>query len=249
MRVLKLLEEFRGRIIDAHCHIGSDQRFLLKGDVETILEAMNRYGIAKAFISAVQSIVQDFKEGNKRVLEAVRKYPNRFIGLVAVNPYYEDEAINELKKYVTLGFKGIKLHPFYFSIPMTCELTYKVLSVAEQLKVPVMIHSYDGGVEVSKIAHDFPNLTIVMYHMGGVKWKEGVDRVKKFDNVYVEVSSSIADVGMIEYAVKTLGSERVLFGSDMPYIDPSVSLGKILGSKISKYDMEVILCENAKKFM
>ncbi len=249
MKVIELLNEFRGRIIDVHSHVGSDQRYLLNGNVDYIVKVMDIYGICKCFISAVQSLIQNYKEGNKVVLSAIQKYPDKFLGLVSVNPYYEDEAINELRKYIALGFVGVKLHPVYFNIPMTDELTYKVLEEIEKLRVPAMIHSYDGGKEVEKVAKDFPNLTIVMYHMGGALWKEGIMRVKRLDNVFVEISSSVSDIGMVEMAVKELGYERVLFGVDMPYLDPAVALGKVLGANISKEAKEAILCENALKLL
>ena len=249
MYVVSLLEEFRGRIIDIHSHIGCDQRFLLEGHEDRIIRAMNKYGIKVAFVSGTHSLLADFRVGNEHVLRAISKYPERFVGLVTVNPYYEERAIEELHKYLRIGFKGIKMHPVYFNLPLTDELSLRVIEEAERLNVPVMAHSYDGGVEVSKVAELFPNLTIIMYHMGGVKWKEGIERVKKYDNVYAEISSSVTDRGMVEKAVEVLGYERVLFGVDMPYLDPAVSLGKVLGAKISREAKEAILCENALKFL
>ena len=249
-KLFDLLEEFKGRIIDVHSHIGSDQSLMLEGSIEIVIETMNRYGIRKSFISGVHSLLADFREGNRQVAKAVKEYPTRFCGLVAVNPYYEDEAIEELRKYILkLGFKGVKLHPFYFKISMVDELTIRIIEEVIKLKIPAMIHSYDGGIEVSQLADMFPDLTIVMYHMGGVKWREGIERVKSYDNVYAEISSSVHDRGMIEYAVEKLGDDRILFGIDMPYLDPAISLGKVLGARISKYSKEAILCQNAMKLL
>lgn len=249
MSVLSLLEEFKGRIIDIHSHIGSDQRFLLEGSEDYIVKVMNRYGIKVAFVSGTHSLIADFRVGNRHVMRAVKKYPDRFVGLVSVNPYYKEEGLKEMRRYLRMGFKGVKTHPVYFNLPLTDELYLRVFEEAEKLRVPVMAHSYDGGVEVSKVADLYPNLTIVMYHMGGIKWKEGIERVKKYDNVYAEISSSVTDRGMVEKAVEVLGYERVLFGVDMPYLDPAVSLGKVLGAEISKEAKEAILCENALKFL
>lgn len=249
LKIKLLLEEFRGRIIDVHSHIGSDQRFLLDGPEDHLIKVMDKYGIRVAFVSGTHSLLADFRVGNEHVMRAMKKYPGRFVGLVAVNPYYEEEALKELRKYLRMGFKGVKMHPTYFNIPLTDELSLRILEEAERLRVPAMIHSYDGGVEVAEVADLYPDLIIVMYHMGGVKWNEGVERVKKYDNVYAEISSSITDRGIVEKAVKVLGYERVLFGVDMPYLDPAVSLGKVLGAEISKEAKEAILCENALKFL
>ncbi|RLE76780.1 MAG: hypothetical protein DRJ56_03620 [Thermoprotei archaeon] len=247
MRLLEALERVRGRIVDVHSHVGSDQRFLLDGSPGRIVQVMDRYGIGVSLVSSTHSLLADFREGNRLALEAVREHPGRLLGLVAVNPHYGEEALEELRRYVGAGFVGVKLHPNYFKISVLDELTLRVLEEAERVGVPAMIHSYDGGVEVSRLAELFPDLTIVMYHMGGARWREGVERVRRFDNVYAEVSSSVADAGMVEAAVEALGYERVLFGTDMPYLDPAVSLGKVLGADISWEAKEAILCYNAEE--
>ncbi len=245
-RIPRVPQWARGRIIDVHCHIGVDQRFLLDGSMDRVVNAMDRYGIAKAAISSTLSLLYDFREGNRHVYEAVRKYAGRFIGLATINPLYVNEALRELKYCISsLGMRGIKLHPDYFGIKASHPLVEPILEMAIELGVPVMIHSYDGGEDVSLVADKFPDLSIVMYHMGGVRWREGIERVSGYDNVYLEISSSVCDCGMMEYAVRKLGSERILFGTDMPYQDPAVSLGKVFGARISDEDRENILIKNA----
>jgi len=187
----EVLERCRGRIVDVHAHVGRDQRFMLDGSEAALLRAMDRYGIKTAWVSAISSLTTDFRDGNREVAALLSKHPERFRGLVAVNPNFGEEALEELRKRAREGFSGVKLHPEYFRIRMTHSFTVRVLEEAARLRLPVMIHSYDGGVEVERLADLFPELTIVMYHMGGVRWREGVERAAHLGNVYLEISSSV----------------------------------------------------------
>lgn len=246
---LPWVEEYRGRILDSHAHIGSDQRFLLRLGADRLIELMDLFGIKVACVSSILSLVYDYREGNRHVASALVRHPERLVGLVSVNPLYGDEALSELDRCMRGGFRGIKFHPFYFGIEPTHRLSMEIWEYASRNGVPAMIHSYDGGMEVARLADLFPELTIVAYHMGGVRWREALKSLKRRDNVYVEISSSVAECGMIEAAVEELGSERVLYGSDVPYNDPSVSLGKVAGADISGEDKERILCENLSKVL
>jgi len=250
MRAFDILEEFKGLIIDVHAHIGCDQRFLFRLSDEEIVKVYDKYGIAKGFVSSISSLTSDYKKGNLEVLEAVRKYPNRIIGLVAANPYYGEEAIREVEKYVReYGFRGVKFHPFYFKIEPSEPLSLKLLEKVSRLRIPLMLHSYDGGVEAVKVANNLPNLTIIAYHCGGVRWLEALRRFKKYDNIYVEISSSIADRGFIKKAVEVLGSERIFFGTDVPYIEPAVCFGKVLEADLPRRDYENIFYKNAEEVL
>jgi len=242
-----LLGPYWGRIVDVHAHVGPDQRFLLRCSASDLVEAYDRCGIRVGLVSSTISLLADYAVGNRLVLEAVKRYPERIVGLYSLNPLYE-EAVEELRAYVEIyGFRGVKLHPDYFYIEPSEEPAVGALEAVAKLGVPLMLHSYDGGVEASKVAELFPEMTIVVYHMGGVSWREGLRRLRRYDNVYVEISSSVTERGLVEEAVRTLGSSRVLFGSDIPYLEPAVSLGKVLGARIGRDEVEDILYRNAER--
>ena len=65
-----------------------------------------------ACISSAYALLHDCPEGNRKLYEAIKRYPSRFIPFCAVNPRYIDEARDELRKYIKeIGWKGVKLHP------------------------------------------------------------------------------------------------------------------------------------------
>lgn len=127
------------------------------------------------------------------------------------------------------------------------EPALSALEAVAKLGVPLMLHSYDGGVEAARIAELFPEMIVVAYHTGGLRWRECLERVERHDNVYVEISSSVAEQGMVEEAVQRLGSGRVIYGTDLPYMDPAVSLSKILGARLCGEEVEDVLYRNAER--
>ncbi len=63
--------------------------------------------------------------------------------------------------------------------------------------------------------------------------------------VYLDLSGDVYGLGLIEYLVAQLGSRRILYGSDLTWIDPRPALGMILDAEISNADKANILRDNA----
>ena len=245
---LEKLEKYKGRIIDVHAHLGPDQRFLMRGTSEEILEAYDRYGIRLGLVSSTISLLAGAPEGNHHIREAVARHPDRFLPLFSLNPLYGYELAEQLEREASL-YVGVKFHPDYYHIQPSHPLSMPLLAKVAELGLPLMLHSYDGGLEAEKVARAFPEMTVVAYHMGGTKWRECLRRAQRHDNMLLEISSSVTERGMIEAAVEAVGSDRILFGTDVPYLDPAVSLGKVLGADINEHDVENILWRTAAKIL
>ncbi len=72
--------------------------------------------------------------------------------------------------------------------------------------------------------------------------------IKHCPNVFVDTSGSQPEDGYLEYALKTLGADRILFGSDYPIRDIATQLGRIDSVEMCKRDREKVLSENALMF-
>lgn len=96
------------------------------------------------------------------------------------------------------------------------------------------------------MASKYPDATIIMAHIGG-NWEVGAQAVKGCRNVLVDTCGTICDAGMIEYAVKMLGAERVVYGSDN--CDFAGQVAKVLSAEISEEGKELILSGNVERVM
>jgi predicted TIM-barrel fold metal-dependent hydrolase len=96
------------------------------------------------------------------------------------------------------------------------------------------------------IAEEYPRIQFIMAHIGGYQqWfnpLQGVAVARQYPNVSVETSQ--VTVKFIERAVKELGAERIIFGSDGPAQDSRVELYKIRLLKLAPSDEAKILSGN-----
>jgi predicted TIM-barrel fold metal-dependent hydrolase len=107
-------------IIDSHCHIGPANNIAIPcNDVECMIAAMDRVGIDMAFPSAHMAISSDPVLGNAVHIGAMRRHPDRIMGLATVNPRYPDLVLPELRRCCEdFGMKVIKAHPFWHDYPI-----------------------------------------------------------------------------------------------------------------------------------
>ena len=68
-------------------------------------------------------------------------------------------------------------------------------------------------------------------------------------NVLVDTSGSQPEAGMVEYAVRHLGAERVVYGSDWPIRDFGTQVARVLSAEISDEAKELILRGNAARVL
>ena len=90
--------------IDAHSHVGYFGGWADVGYTdEQMVAEMDRYGIEKSVVSYMDNTV---------VEQAVKRFPDRFVGITWANPYEGDKAVETVVREVREhGFQGIKLHP------------------------------------------------------------------------------------------------------------------------------------------
>lgn len=100
--------------------------------------------------------------------------------------------------------------------------------------------------DVAVLARKFPQLRVHMAHLYGAGFR-GIAHIAPYPNIYVDTGGGEPEAGILEYAVRELGAERILFGSDAPGRGFGVQLGKVTGANISEDAREMILWENTKR--
>lgn len=241
-------------MIDTHAHLGKWFNFYYDGgDFLSMIKIMDRIGMESAWISALISIGPDYDLGNEMVLEAMRAFPDRFKGYITLSPYFVDKIEGELKKRASQGFVGVKLHPGTHLYPIDGVNYLYAYKYADENKWPVLIHTW-GERDVRtiiEIAKSYPNAIFIMGHSGGDLRSMilAVELAKDVDNIYLDLTGSAMYNGIIEYYVEKIGSERILFGTDFPFIDPRPAIGWVESSKIKEEDKLNILHKNAEKIL
>lgn len=242
------------KVTDVHAHHGSLRWTpTRKSSIQNMIEMLNTFNIGRCFVSSIEAIVYDIHSGNREMMEDI-KIDNRLKGYVTINANYVEESKAVVEKYITKhGFVGVKIHQIGSGQPIDSPNTLEILTVVSKLRVPILVHTYGkGGIEdpahVLNVVDHYPNLPIILAHMGGDNWRGGIEVAAKKDSLYVDpCSCTQPHVDKIKEAVNQLGAQRILFGTDMPLIHPSWGLGMIESADITPREREMILSENAKQ--
>ena len=98
---------------------------------------------------------------------------------------------------------------------------------------------------------EFPNMNIVIAHLDGYGLFDlSIELMRKYDNLSFDISAHGTDrEGMIAEAVKLVGSERILFGTDYPGYSPYPFIDAVMKADITDADRENIFYKNAERVL
>jgi predicted TIM-barrel fold metal-dependent hydrolase len=245
-------------IIDCHAHMDKVPVFSIYGDssCDGMVRLMDRIGIDKFIVSHHLSVGPDYRPGNDIVYAAIKKYPERILGYIGVNPHYPDEILPELKQRLKQGFVGIKIHPGTHNYKATDNNYHIAYEFAQQNKLFLLSHTWGYDTCNPKlfieIAKKYPDVKFLLAHAGGGDRQgieESIEAVKKCGNIYIDITCSLLSAYWLEEMVRQIGDERILFGTDCPFLDPRYDLGTVLLSGISDRSKGRILGLNMKKIL
>jgi len=235
----------RPLVIDAHCHAGLGQEmtapWTTNGDLGITLRHMEEAGIDRTIIFPINN--PTYEKANQSIAEMCGRYPGKLIGFAKHDPQTEAGRIPGMlrREVEQLGLKGLKLH----KLP-----TRDVLEAVAELRIPVLYHPQEVD-DYYMIAEAFPQIQFIMAHMGGYQtWRkpmDGIGLARRYPNVSVDTSQ--VSMKFIELAVKELGPDKIIFGSDGPEQDSRVELYKIRLLKLPPADEAKILSGNILRLL
>jgi len=233
-------------IIDTHQHLGSCRTFDRDVSADELLVALDAHGVTGALVLPFPW-PPDEKAAHDAIAALVAKVPRRIRGIASINPHVEEkDYLAEAERCVRqLGFVALKLHPLgHACSPLGRDAT-KVFEAARGLKVPVLVHTGQGAPWAMPSlliprAHQYPDVTIVLCHAGaGYFSQEAVAAAQVCDNIFLE--TSWCTLPRIKEMLRTVGSQRIMFGADVPENVP-VEITKYRHLRLS--DTEVDDCLN-----
>lgn len=239
------------QLVDAHAHLGPCRVFDVEVTEEVLLSTLDKNGVNKAVVQPFPGCPDPAAVHNE-IAELADRYPGRIFGIASVNPHQpRDNYRREIKRCIEeLGFVGVKLHTIGHAVNPPARDGMMVAETAAELGVPMMVHTGTGAPfalpsSVAPLARNFPGLNIVLAHAGGgIYTADALAVAQQFSNVYLELSW--CQVGDIRRLYQGLGSDRLMFGSDMPFNLP-VELAKWHVVGLPEEDLLAVLYSNAVK--
>lgn len=218
-------------VIDGHNHLGGPDR----GDgrsqsADGIIAVMDRAGVGRAVVFPFNEADPgvSFSRPNEYVARAVDAHPGRLTGFCRLDPNFGGWAVKELERSVKeLGLRGIKLHPSSQGFGLDHPVLMEILAAAGELGVPAL---FDTGKKesppsgIAKLAAMFPGVTFIMAHMN--LFDETIAAAKAAPNIYVQTTGYF-NMKRLASAVKEIGAERIIMGSDSPYLKMDREIEKV----------------------
>lgn len=257
-------------IIDCHTHVNNysdETKDALKENLDKLLTTMRRNRVDIALVLTSYKVVPG-RPSTRAVVEATRDLKNVYV-VAGIN--YIDfslDYLTEPRDYLRDGsVRGLKLYPGYQPFFPSDAKLEPVYELAEEFKVPVMIHTGDtyaptGKVKfshplhVDEVAVDHPNVNFIICHLGNPWIRDCMEVVYKNANVYADISGLVLgnfsdrfEKWMLKQLQEMLlfGVEpsNVLYGTDWPISTMESYLLFMEELKVPNKDKRKIMYENA----
>lgn len=240
------------------------------GTPDEYVEDMKRAGIDKGVVLSFAPDNQ-LKNNNFWTVAITRpgrnkpaKYP-MLIPFVSVSPTMKGKKpVEELEHKLEWGMKGLKIHPIAQKFAPDDKRMRPVYQWLVEHDLPITAHSginviqdetthYGEPKRWLSVLEEFPKLKLILAHLGNGFWDQTIEIAKKYPGVmfdtavaisYINSDSRLDDNEAIEL-IRTIGAERILFGSDYPWIDPKGDIERINSLNINDDDKKLILGQNA----
>lgn len=263
-------------IFDIHTHIypekiaakagvnlGNFYNFVVEGEgTYSHLEKQGKpYGVGGFLILGVATNPTQVRSVNEFIASKVSESCEKgykTVGFMGVHQDTEDFA-SELDYAVSLGLKGVKIHPDIQGVDIDDRRLFELYSMIEG-KYPIVFHigddrpqyRYSSPDKLLHVLKEFPRLTVLAPHLGGYKaWEETFVTIAGNENVWYDTSSALWAITP-EYAdkiVSKIGTEHLMFGTDYPVKTTGEELERLMKLTLTDKQREDILCNNAMRFL
>lgn len=248
-------------IWDLHTHLNGVPGSTPEARLGHLLEYADRMGIARLCVFMGLEFAEDpsperMRQENDEVLRAIRAFPDRALGFVYLNPRHSQASLDELNRCVRDGpMVGVKLW-----VAQRCnspELD-PIIARAAELKALIFQHTWmkitgnlpgeSTPADLAELASRHPEASLVCGHSGG-NWELGIRIIRPYPNIYADLAGGDPTAGFTEMAVRELGSERVLYGSDAGGRSFASQLAKVYGAAIPARAKRLILAGNLQRLL
>jgi uncharacterized protein len=217
--------EKTSRINDFHVHLGKSDGIYRSLPVDQVIPYIEENNIENI---ALIPFELDTDDDNLKIIKLSKEHKS-IHGLFWIQKHRIQKDLDVLNKELGDSLIGVKFHGSFEKLPITNEVYSPILELLNNKNSILLIHcgrfkdgnfdsdtSYLHGIEIAK---KYPNIKIVLAHMGGNDTsivKKAVKAAIPFPNIYFD-TSGISTPYRVEYAVNAIGPNRIIFGSDYPW--------------------------------
>lgn len=248
-------------IWDVHTHLHGVEGRTPEERMANLIRFADRMGVERVCLYMgypflIDPTPRQLREQNDQAQRALAHYHDRAFGFVYASGKLPDESVREIDRCVKNGpMVGVKL---WVARRASEKELDPIIARAAELKAPILQHTWlkttgnfageSTPQDLVELAKRHTTATLICGHSGG-DWQLGIRAVRSTPSLYIETGGSDPTSGFVEFAVKELGADRVLFGSDAGGRSFASQLAKVQGADVPDDMKKKILGENLKRLL
>lgn len=229
------------------------------------VQELDRAGVDKVVFLTSSWKGQPVRERNEATADLIHRYPERFIGFGSFDPNAGHEAVDDAEYAIKgLGLVGVKTIAQNVEVFYNDPRYYPVYEKVQELGVPILFHTgpsflqtrtkFGDLITLDDVALDFPNMKMILAHMGMQGFMDAHSLLVRHPNVYADLSfwplhpsyRSLIPWSLFEETVPG----KILLGSDFPVGQtPNEAIEAVQGLPVSDNFKTQILGENAARLL
>jgi predicted TIM-barrel fold metal-dependent hydrolase len=248
-------------IWDVHFHLNGVDGRTPEEKMAALMKFAERMGVERVMLHMGYPFLPDptpeqLREQNDQALKALSHYHDKAFGFVYLSARYPEASLRELNRCVKDGpMVGVKLW-----IARRCHEKEidPIIERATELKTPILQHTWmkaignlageSTPIDLAALAKRHPKAQFICGHSGG-DWQLGLRAIRESPNVVTETGGSDPTTGFVEMAVRELGAERVIYGSDAGGRSFASQIAKVQGADIPDDAKRLIFKGNLQRLL
>jgi uncharacterized protein len=262
-------EQVKPFVIDSHAHnIQFGGRQLYKMPTPDMnfhpadwIDFMDLCSVEQIYLTPATVLMEKLNSSLPYVQDLIDFSPQRFFYYEVFSPVEGDTHIGAVCSAVKHpGCIGIKIHPSFHKVDADDDRFEKIYRLADACRTSIMTHSWEISSynpdqyrshpeKFRKHLGNFRNTPFVLGHAGGrpSAFEATISVCREFPNVYVDLAGDYYNNGLIDILADRLGADRILFASDVDWVDTRCNLSPVIASSLKDEDVLKILRTNALK--
>lgn len=239
-------------LIDAHTHLGDDIDGM-HGQYDELTSVLDRYGFEGSFVFCMDEHDREpaFSAPNDRTLAHAERSGGRLVPFVRLD--LTKRPLEEAKRVLDRGARGIKLHPRAQAFALDDERLGPIFELAVERSVPILIHGGRGLPPIAEhletLVRRFYGVNLIVAHAGIADMAGLAGRLGGIPGVFFDTSVWSA-VDLLDLH-RQVPPEQIVYASDYPYgRQPNSLLTAIRAARLASFDdrqLRAMLGENARR--
>jgi len=244
------------KINDVHIHLGPSgpwkPDFNPSTNIKQVMEFKKKNNINKCVVFPNPAVATKYHELNDYVIKAVKEFPREFIPFGRIDPRDKKWAKIEVERLAKSMVAGIKLHPAVECFRPDHPYFFDIYEQIIAYDMLIISHSSDVGFARADhwkpVCERFQNLKLILAHIN----RDSLSLSRNYQHVYVDTSATLNTLNKLndfKIELTESDSEKILIGSDFPYVDDLSQQIKIMEAlNMSQFCIENILFRNFDRF-